>query len=91
MNKERRKNLREIISILNDAQEKVRYAKECLDEVQSEEQDAFDMLPEGIQESERGEQIQENADDMEEAVSDLDSMDSEIEDIIEKLDNIIER
>lgn len=52
MNKQRRATIDKINSLFTDA-------LEMLQEVIEEEQEAFDNLPEGIQESERGEKIQE--------------------------------
>ena len=54
MNKERRKKLQKVT--------------ELLDEVITDEQDAYDNLPEGIQESERGEAMEEGLDKLKEAL-----------------------
>ena len=60
MNKLRRKELNSIIEILEEANSR-------LEMVKDEEQEAFDNLPEGIQYSERGEQMEEYVDDMDTA------------------------
>ena len=60
MNKARRKELEKISSGLTDLQER-------LQEVLSEEEDAYDNLPEGIQDGERGDEMQEYISKMEEA------------------------
>ena len=52
--------------------------------VQTEEQEAFDNMPESMQYSERGETMSENANELEQAASDL-------EDIISTLQEIMER
>lgn len=67
MNKNRRKQLEQIVDALTDS-------REALDEVHTEEQDAYDNMPEGLQESERGQAILETAGDLENAVNDLDSI-----------------
>lgn len=59
MNKERRKQLAEAVSVLNAAQEKLDYAKEIIEAVKDDEEDAMDALPDGIRDGERGEAMQE--------------------------------
>lgn len=77
MNAKRRKQLANAVEVLNNV-------LELLEEVTADEQDAYDNLPESIQESERGETMQENVDDIENASSSL-------QDIIEQLQEIINR
>ena len=77
MNKQRRK-------ALNDAIEKLTELKEIIDSIREEEQDAYDNLPESLQDSEKGEQMYDNCDDLETAASDL-------EDVIDNLEDIAER
>jgi len=60
MNKRRRTELKSIIEILEDTNSR-------LEMVKDEEQDAFDNLPESLQYSERGEQMEEYVDEMDEA------------------------
>lgn len=45
-----------------------------IEELLEEEQEAFDNLPEGIQDSERGEAIQAAIDNLEEAVSNCEEL-----------------
>lgn len=54
--------------------------KDGIEAVLEEEQEAFDNLPEGIQESERGEAMQENIDNLQTAA---DSLESEVIDYIQ--------
>jgi hypothetical protein len=54
MNNERRKQIEEAQSLLDNA-------REILDIAANEEQDSFDNLPEGLQVSERGERMEEIA------------------------------
>lgn len=77
MNKERRKELNKAIKLLEEAQEIIA----C---VMDEEQEAYDNLPEGIQSSEKGEEMDEN-------VSDMDNCGDTIQDVIDDLCDIVER
>ena len=77
MNKARRKMLQDIIDEL-DAQ------REQIEAVQKEEQEAYDNLPESIQDSERGEAMSGNVDDLESAASDLEDIISNLQDILER-------
>lgn len=71
MNNTRRKQLREITAEIEEAIERIRF-------LQEEEEQAFENLPDGIKESERG-QLMENAmytlesaaDDIESAVNEI--------------------
>ena len=74
MNAKGRKNIKDLIAQLEDI-------KGRLETMQEEEQDKFDNLPEGLQESERGEAMQEVADSLEEAVSSLEDVISTLNDI----------
>ena len=53
MNRARRKEIDKAIDLLLEA-------RVILEQVQSDEEDAFDNMPEGIQMSERGEAMEEN-------------------------------
>lgn len=74
MNNDRRNRIRKLISQLEDIQNEI-------ENILSEEQEAFDNMPEGFQESERGEKMQA-------AINYLE--DIEISDIIGNLENSIE-
>ena len=58
MNKQQRKRLNELI-------EQVEGIVTELDEMAQEEQEKYDNMPEGLQESERGEALQDAADNLE--------------------------
>lgn len=47
-----------------------------MEELWEEEQESFDNLPEGLQEGERGEQMQENIDALEEFLDNLEETDA---------------
>ena len=76
MNKARRKRLQEILNQIEVLQMDV-------DTVRDEEQDAYDNLPESIQYSERGEQMQEYANQIEEAYQSLQEAIDTLTDITE--------
>ena len=66
MNKARRKELAEIISLIEEARER-------LESVMDEEQEAFDNMPESLQYSERGETMEEYISTMDEMLDALDT------------------
>lgn len=75
MNKQRRNRLSVV------ALKVVELVQELYD-IQSEEQDAFDNLPEGLQMSERGDQMQENIDNLDGIISDLETVADDIDNVI---------
>ena len=76
MNKDRRRTLQDIINILDEQ-------KSAIESVCEEEQEAFDNLPEGIQDSERGEIMEGNVSDLEQASCDLDEIISRLQEVID--------
>lgn len=60
MNNDRRARIRKLIEQLEGINTE-------LEEIQAEEQDAFDNMPEGFQDSERGQSMQESISNMESA------------------------
>lgn len=72
MNAERRKRLGQIATAIGDA-------RLDLEAIVEEEREAFDNMPEGLQESEKGQAMSEAADTLEEACSNLDDVASTIE------------
>ena len=75
MNAARRKELSKAIDLIEQA-------KEIISAVAEEEREAYDNLPEGLQESEMGEKMNEIADDLE--YVDLDEVVDTIREIIER-------
>lgn len=67
MNKDRRKRISEIQATLDAA-------KADLESVASEERDAFENMPENMQQGDKGQAMEQAADALEEAVSELDSI-----------------
>lgn len=77
MNKARRKELESIVSIIESAAESLEYTI-------SDEEDAYDRLPESIQESQRGDEMEENVSDLNDALSSLEEAVEIINDVISK-------
>ena len=73
MNKQRKKRIAEAVELISQA-------KDLLEIIGEEEEAAFDNLPEGLQESARGEQMEANADAMAEAYDYLDEAIDALED-----------
>lgn len=76
MNKERRKRLSSAIDILNDA-------LLILDDVKTEESAAYDNMPDGLRDSERGEEMSAKIDTMEEVYSQIEDAICSLEEVIE--------
>lgn len=77
MNKARRKKLGEIIDQLENL-------REDLDAVASEEREAYDNLPESLQESDRGCAMEEAADELEDICSELEELRQRIESVVDE-------
>jgi hypothetical protein len=75
MNKQNRKDLEGALGLINQSMEIISAVKE-------EEEEKYDNLPEGIQDSEKGEKFQENIDNLEYTISDLES-------VVENVNNVI--
>lgn len=67
MNKERRDGLSDVIASLEEA-------KDLLEDVKNDEQDAFDNMPVGLQCSERGSKMEDYIELMEDAVDQIDNV-----------------
>ena len=77
MNKIRRKALAEIITKLEELENLRSEIAERLEEIMDEEQEALDNMPDSLQESERGQQMQEYIDTMSSVLDDLGYIDTE--------------
>lgn len=64
MNKARREQIKKVVDYIESA-----YI--MLDEIKDDEEDAFNNLPDGIAESERGEMMEQNVDTMDECINNL--------------------
>lgn len=88
MNRIRRKSLRTILGQMDELSTVPETVKEALQDVLNEEQEAYDNLPEGLQESDRGQQMQEYIDALEGVVDSLGELD--IEDLYGTIEEIAE-
>ena len=77
MNATRRKSLRIIVTKMEALDSLRQEILDLLQEVKDEEQESLDNLPEGLQESERGQLMQEYIDTMESADCELSYIDLE--------------
>lgn len=77
MNKARRKKLGEIIDQLE-------HLREDLDAVASEEREAYDNLPESLQESDRGCAMEEAADELDEICSEMEELKDRIQSVYDE-------
>jgi len=76
MNKERRKALAEIVAELQ-ALPDLSEIKDRLETLKDEEQEAFDNMSEGLQQSDRGQQMEAAVSAMEEAIELIDAFNIE--------------
>lgn len=83
MNKARRKQIEKIIARLEDLKSSLESIHEDVEGVQSDEQEAFDNIPEKFQESERYERAAA-------AVDALDSAEGGFEEVTDCIDSIID-
>ena len=74
MNAERRKQIAE-------AREKIEAGKTILESVRDDEQSAFDNMPEGLQQGERGQAMEESITDLEGAISGAEQSISDLDNI----------
>lgn len=72
MNAQRRKRIATVEALLSQA-------RDLLEEIASEEREAFENLPDSLQDSERGFRIQDILDALEQGVGDIESMESLLE------------
>lgn len=77
MNKARRKKLGEIIDQLENL-------REDLDAVASEEREAYDNLPESLQESDRGCAMEEAADELDDICSEVEELKDRIQSVYDE-------
>lgn len=87
MNKIRRKELAHIVTMLEELDALREQIREQLAEIEDEEQEALDNMPESLQDGEKGQQMQEYIDTMENVTGELDLID--IEGLIDQLQEII--
>ena len=77
MNKQRRKRIEAVLNELADLRSRI-------EEIHGEEQDAFDALPEGLQQSERRVAAEEAVSYLEDALTGFDEVESALNEALEK-------
>ena len=75
MNKDRRKRVQEVVDLLEQA-------KETLSALAEEEQEAFENLPESLQDTDNGEAMTEAAETLESAESDVDEVMTTLKELV---------
>lgn len=84
MNAKRRNAIESVINELIERFEEIKAeAIDQLSEIRDEEQEAYDNLPEALQDSERGENMQNCIDALEEFMSDLEYIDIDTSNLFE--------
>ena len=76
MNKERRKRLNMVVDSLVDNQS-------ILESVMEDESDAYENMPDGLKESDRGCTMEENIETLDDIVSDISELIDKINDLLE--------
>ena len=89
MNDTRRNALAEIRSRIELALGELGNAKDELDGVISAEQEAFDNMPEGLQQADRGQAMEDGLSTLDDASSNLDDAISSLEDIMGQIDEVV--
>lgn len=82
MNKQRKEKIRQLKARFQDIQTELKQTSGELSSILSEEQDAFDNMPEGLQSSYRGMCSEDAIDNMEEASDKLDEVIELLNDIV---------
>ncbi|AUX82640.1 hypothetical protein PBI_POCKET_53 [Microbacterium phage Pocket] len=75
MNNQRRKEIQEVISKLADLDALRNEIKEEIERIRDEEQEYYDNMPEGLQQSDRGYKAEEAASQLDDAAQQLDDLD----------------
>lgn len=75
MNRQRRKQIRDAFDLISEA-------KDLIDQALEQEQECYDNLPEGIQCSERGEEMENNVEQLQECSDNLDYASDALEEFI---------
>ena len=88
MNRVRRKSLKDVLGKMDELSAVLENVKDAIQAVLDEEQEAYDNLPEGLQEAERGQQMQEYIEALEGAVDSLGDLD--VEDLYSTIEEIAE-
>ena len=86
MNKERRKAVQKTIEAIKECLDKLNEIAKEISVIESEESDSFDNMPEGLQMSDRGCDMQNNIDNLIDVEDNLDNVIDQLEnDVLDKL------
>ena len=86
MNSARRLQIKNIMSKLNDIKSQLDALKEAVTDIQAEEEEYRDNMPENLQESDRYCKADEACDKIEDANNNFDNIDEEIEAALDSLE-----
>lgn len=75
MNNERRKQIAAIVRDVENMTHMADHLRELIESVRDGEQEAFDNMPESLQDGERGQTMQTAIDALDSAINDLESVD----------------
>lgn len=90
MNKDRRKEISELVSELEGLGEKIEGFRDTSETIQADEQEYFDNMPESFQGGEKGEAAQAAADKLQEAYDALDAAKDSVQEAIDALNEASE-
>ena len=85
MNNDRRKQLKSVAKRLGTIADALEEQQILLEQIYDDESEAFDNMPESLQQSDRGIEMEEGIGTLEEQKDDLVTMVDDVRDIIEKL------
>jgi prefoldin subunit 5 len=91
MNQDRRANIENLVSSIQAQMSQISDEMACLRELQLEEQEAFDNLPEGLQQAERGQQMEAIAQALDDAISSLEDSFGELENNLEEVTSALDQ
>jgi chromosome segregation ATPase len=91
MNQDRRAKIEKLIDQVQTAAFDMREFYNELTSLQEEEQEAFDNLPEGLQQAERGQQMEAIACALDDALSSLDSAINDVESAASDVESALEQ
>jgi hypothetical protein len=91
MNQDRRAKIEKLVASIQEKLSELRDDANSLSELQAEEQECFDNLPEGLQNADRGQSMEALASALEDAISSLESslddVESNSEEVLSALEN----
>lgn len=90
MNRNDRKQIRNVYEALSVSLEDIRDKQAELEEMRDEEESKFDNMPEGLQEGEKGKAMREAIDKLDEIVNMLESITDDLDDACNELYDLSE-